>query len=85
MRLNTLSFTVHNKSLPRDIRQKLGLEPGDAIIETSPVLGRGNAKRETPAPQPEASPKLKAAQPQQMKSLPANKKSSSPSSPSSNQ
>ena len=83
MRLNTLSFTVHNKSLPRDIRQKLGLEPGDAVIEKGPVLGRGNAKSEAPAPQPEASPKLKVVQPKQMKSMPANKKPASPSSPSS--
>ena len=82
MRLNTLSFTVHAKSLPRDVRQRLGLEAGDATIEKAPGLGRGNVKNDAPAPEPAASPKLQTVQPRQMKAMPANKKGS-PSSPGS--
>ncbi|MBK6933472.1 MAG: aminopeptidase [Saprospirales bacterium] len=33
MRLNTLSFTVHKNALPKDIRRRMGLEPGDINIE----------------------------------------------------
>lgn len=33
MRLNTLSFTVHKSALPKDVRQRLGIEPGEVKIE----------------------------------------------------
>jgi bleomycin hydrolase len=36
MRQNTISFTVNKHALPRDIQQRMGLEPGEAVKETGP-------------------------------------------------
>lgn len=38
MRLNTISFMVHKNSIPVDLRRRLGLEPGEAVIEGASQL-----------------------------------------------
>jgi bleomycin hydrolase len=35
MRLNTISYTLPKSALPRDVRRRLGLEPGDVNIENN--------------------------------------------------
>lgn len=43
MRLNTISFTVNKNALPRDIRRRMGLEPGEVIIQDAPRGPSGTA------------------------------------------
>ncbi len=50
LRMNTISFTVNKNALPKDVRQRLGLEPGDATVEKQ--MGPGAIKVETKASQP---------------------------------
>lgn len=71
MRLNTLSFTVNKNALPRDIRQRMGLEPGDPVIERK--TNRDDTKTKTPDTKntPANSGKLRVAQPQSLKSMPS--------------
>ena len=75
MRLNTLSFTIHKKALPRDIRQRMGLERGDPNVEKAPdnnEQGATSGEGTTPANQagqapntqlPAQTPKPKVAAP----------------------
>ncbi|MBK9339113.1 MAG: hypothetical protein IPM98_22270 [Lewinellaceae bacterium] len=51
MRLNTISFTVHKNALPRDIQQRMGIEPvveqknpGGSLAPEAPT---GDAPRST--------------------------------------
>jgi bleomycin hydrolase len=53
MRLNTISFLMHRDALPLDLRQRLGLAPGDPVIP--------NSGSTTPSNQP----KQKGAKPQE--------------------
>jgi bleomycin hydrolase len=39
MRLNTISFLMHKKSLPLDVQQRLGFASGDVTIPTAPAGG----------------------------------------------
>ena len=43
MRLNTISFTVNKNALPRDIRRRMGLEPGEVTSEDAPPGPSGTA------------------------------------------
>ncbi len=38
MRVNTISFTVHQNAIPTDLRRRLALEPGEVKIEDSKLL-----------------------------------------------
>lgn len=53
MRLNTISLTIHKNALPKDVRQRMGLEPGQPAIEqVRPVDNRSADPGQKPtAPQ----------------------------------
>lgn len=65
LRLNTISFTVHKNALPKDVRQRLGLEPGEVRIEKQPGAGA------VPAPTKKQTTQPSEAQPAGRVRLPA--------------
>jgi bleomycin hydrolase len=77
LRLNTISITVNKYSIPDDISRRLGLKPGDVIIENSGSgrPGRTPEMEIIPAPtlrQPKVNP------PAQKSTVPAEKAPNSP-------
>jgi len=72
MRQNTISFTVHKDAIPEDIRRRLGLSPGDVIIENNQGGGKNPRSSDMEARPASGTPPAKIT-PIQKKVTPAQK------------
>ncbi|MBK6995162.1 MAG: aminopeptidase [Lewinellaceae bacterium] len=72
MRQNTISFTVHKDAIPEDIRRRLGLSPGDVIIENNQGTGKSPRSSDMEARPASGTPPVKIT-PIQKKVTPAQK------------
>lgn len=73
MRLNTISILLHKNAIPKDIRQKMGLEDGKTIIPTARMGPQTDPKKQPEMRRSIVVPKAKSTPPAQPKIEPASK------------
>ena len=76
MRQNTISFTVHKNAVPKDIRQRLGLEAQPANVFKSGTAREKQLKTQPPAPAGDNKPKLDREQVHKMRDTPKSQQDS---------
>jgi len=76
MRQNTISFTVHKNAVPKDIRQRLGLEAQPANVFKSGTVREKQLKTPPPTPAGDNKPKLDRDQVRKMRDTPKSQQDS---------